>query len=153
MNGQEAKALRKRAGMSQAEFGMAIGLSRESVGRMERGSESIDRRSELAMRYIAEKAPVPPRSLAQIHEKVMSILDEAAVRGRVSYEAVVVLRTIPSEWVASDGSALGASLLQNAQGLIGIINCLDDADPYRAKVHEDLRQLKLAWAANRVQDG
>lgn len=107
MDGSEAKTLRKLAGMSQAGFGMAIGLSRETIGRMERGSESIDRRSELAMRYIAEKGPVPLRSLHQIHEKVAVILDEAAVRGRVSYENVMVLRTLPLDWAICDGGALG----------------------------------------------
>lgn len=150
MNGPEAKALRKAAGLSQAEFGAAIGLSRETIGRMERGSEPIDRRSELAMRYIAEKGLAPVSSLKQIHEKVAAILDEAAVRGQVSYEAVVLLRTLPSDWAASHGSAVGATLLHNAQGLIGIINSLDRADPYRTRAYEDLRQLKLAWAASGI---
>jgi DNA-binding XRE family transcriptional regulator len=151
MDGPAARALRKMAGMSQVEFGAAIGLSRETIGRMERGSEPVDRRSELAMRYIAEKGPVPLRSLQQIHEKVAAILDEAAVRGRVSYEAVMLLRTLPSDWAASDGGSVGASLLQSAQGLIGIINSLDGTEPYRTRAYEDLRQLKLAWAASRVE--
>lgn len=152
MDGSETKKLRQLTGMSQAEFGTAIGLSRETIGRMERGSEPVDRRSELAMRYIAEKGPLPLRSLQQIHEKVAAILDEASVRGRVSYEAVMALRTLPSEWASLHGSALGASLMQNVQGLIGIFNTLDDTDPYRVRAYEDLRQLKLAWAASRSDD-
>ncbi|AGH49025.1 MULTISPECIES: helix-turn-helix transcriptional regulator [Sphingomonas] len=53
MQGAELKALRKTAGMSQAEFAEAIGMSRETIGLMERDQEPIARRTALAARWIA----------------------------------------------------------------------------------------------------
>lgn len=42
MQGQELKALRKSAGMTQAEFGEALGLSGPFVGEMERDEKPIE---------------------------------------------------------------------------------------------------------------
>jgi hypothetical protein len=91
--------------------------------------------------------------LQQIHEKVAAILDEAAFRGRVSHEATMALRNLLADWVAFKGGAPGLSLLHTAQGVIGTINSLGDADPYRATAFEDLRQLKLAWGQLFAQGG
>lgn len=41
--------------MTQAQLGKEIGLSRECVGLMERGDAPIERRTELAVLYVAEK--------------------------------------------------------------------------------------------------
>lgn len=54
MQGEELKALRKATGMTQADFGTAMGLSRVSIGLMERGEAPIERRTILAARYLAE---------------------------------------------------------------------------------------------------
>ncbi|MEA1083198.1 helix-turn-helix transcriptional regulator [Sphingomonas sp. CD22] len=54
MQGEEMKALRTRAGLSQAELGEAIGMARETIGAMERGTHGIELRTELAVRYVAE---------------------------------------------------------------------------------------------------
>lgn len=147
MKGDEARDLRQQAGMSQADFAQAIGLSRETVGRMERGSEDIDRRTELAMRYIAEKGPVEPRSLRDLHQGVADILDEAAVRGRASVDSTRRLRTFSSEWSSAGGSAAGAALLMAAQGTVGMLNVSGDNDRLRNQTFGELRQLKLAWRA------
>jgi len=147
MNGEDVRVLRRLAGMTQIEFANAIGLSRETVGRMERGSEDIDRRTELAMRYVAEKGTLEPRSLREIHQTVADILDEAAVRGRVSIDSTRRLRTMNGEWAAIGGSAAGAALVLSAQGTVGMLSSMGDGDPYRNRAQAELRQLKLAWRA------
>jgi transcriptional regulator with XRE-family HTH domain len=133
--------------MSQAEFAHAIGLSRETVGRIERGAESIDRRTELAMRYIAEGGTAELQSLPEIHQIVSDILDEAAVRGRISLAAAKRLRGVSSEWAEAGGSATGAALLLSAQGTLGMLSSTGEDDPYRDKFFAELRQLKKAWRA------
>lgn len=54
MQPDELKALRNAAGLTQAEMANAIGLSRVTVGLMERGGAPIERRTELSIRYLAE---------------------------------------------------------------------------------------------------
>ena len=54
MQPDEMKSMRKAAGMSQAELGEAIGLSRVTVGVMERGEAPIEKRTGLAVRYVVE---------------------------------------------------------------------------------------------------
>lgn len=147
MTGEDVRTLRRQAGLSQIEFAEAIGLSRETIGRMERGSEDIDRRTELAMRYVAEKGPLEPRTLREVHQNVAEILDEAAVRGRVSIDSSRRLRGIPSEWAAAGGSAAGTALVISAQGTVGMLSSMGDKDPHRDRAFADLRQLKAAWRA------
>jgi DNA-binding XRE family transcriptional regulator len=147
MKGDEARDIRRQAGMSQADFAQAIGLSRETVGRMERGSEDIDRRTELAMRYVAKRGPLETRSLRDLHQGVADILDEAAVRGRVSVDSTRRLRTFSSEWPSAGGSATGSALLMAAQGPIGMFNVSEHNDRLREHTFGELRELKLAWRA------
>jgi DNA-binding XRE family transcriptional regulator len=52
MQPDEMKAIRKRLGMTQADFGEAIGMSRKAVNEMEAGKAVIERRTELAVRYL-----------------------------------------------------------------------------------------------------
>jgi DNA-binding XRE family transcriptional regulator len=54
MQPEEVKALRMEAGLSQAELAELIGMSRVTVGLMERGAAPIERRTELAIRYVVE---------------------------------------------------------------------------------------------------
>lgn len=53
MQPEELKALRQRLGMSQQAFADAIGMGREAVNKMESGKLPIERRTELAARYVA----------------------------------------------------------------------------------------------------
>lgn len=62
MQGEELKALRKRIGMTQAEFAAALGLTGTFIGMMERGEKAIEKRTELAACWIAH--------LAEASEKV-----------------------------------------------------------------------------------
>ena len=54
MQPEGLKALRMEAGLSQAELAEAIGMSRVTVGLMERGEAPIEKRTELAVRYVVE---------------------------------------------------------------------------------------------------
>lgn len=57
MHADELKAIRKAAGLSQAALGEAIGMARETVGAMERGTAPIETRTELAVRYVTMRPP------------------------------------------------------------------------------------------------
>jgi len=54
MQPEELKALRMEAGLSQVELAGLIGMSRVTVGLMERGEAPIEKRTELAVRYVVE---------------------------------------------------------------------------------------------------
>jgi DNA-binding XRE family transcriptional regulator len=56
MQPDELKALRKDAGWTQDEMAEAIGVSRVLIGQMERGQAPIERRTELAVRYVVDQA-------------------------------------------------------------------------------------------------
>lgn len=64
MQGEDLKALRKGAGMTQAELAEAIGMTGTSIGLMERGAAPIEKRTELAVRYIVEHAATIARTEA-----------------------------------------------------------------------------------------
>lgn len=51
MQADEMKTLRERIAMTQADLADALGISRKTIIRMEAGEE-IDRRTELALRYL-----------------------------------------------------------------------------------------------------
>lgn len=54
MQPDELKALRTGAGLTQQQLANAIGMTRVSVGLMERGQAPIERRTALAVRYVSE---------------------------------------------------------------------------------------------------
>lgn len=54
MQGDELKALRKQIGLTQSEMAQALGLTQTFIGMMERGEKAIERRTELAARYLLE---------------------------------------------------------------------------------------------------
>tara|TARA_B100000678_G_C18031651_1_gene430970 strand:- start:234 stop:416 length:183 start_codon:yes stop_codon:yes gene_type:complete len=56
MQADQIKAQRKAAGMTQAELGEAIGLSRVTIGLMERGQAPIEKRTWLAVLYVTQVA-------------------------------------------------------------------------------------------------
>ena len=56
MQPDEMKALRKSIGWKQDELAEAIGMSRVQIGLMERGVATIERRTELAVRYVTDQA-------------------------------------------------------------------------------------------------
>lgn len=61
MRGSDLRAMRRDAGMTQAELADAIGMTRETVGLMERDQAPIEKRTELAVRYVVHVAAKPTR--------------------------------------------------------------------------------------------
>lgn len=57
MNGDELRARRKAAGLTQAQLGVRLGLHRDFVGLMERGAQPIAERTALAVTAISPEAP------------------------------------------------------------------------------------------------
>jgi len=66
MQGSELRAIRKALGLNQAAFGQAMGLTGNFIALMERGEKPIERRTELAARYLA----LVPREIGQRGEVV-----------------------------------------------------------------------------------
>ena len=58
MQPNELREIRREAGMSQAELAEAIGMSRVTIGLMERGEAPIEKRTELAVRYVVYAASI-----------------------------------------------------------------------------------------------
>lgn len=54
MQGEELRALRKEMDLGQAALGAALGLTQQYIGMMERDQKPIERRTELAVRYLVE---------------------------------------------------------------------------------------------------
>lgn len=53
MQADELKTARKALGLTQAELGEAIGMTGTSIGLMERGAAPIEKRTALAVLYLA----------------------------------------------------------------------------------------------------
>lgn len=54
MQGSDLKAIRKSLGLSQKSMADALGITETYVGMMERGVKRIERRTDLAVRYLSE---------------------------------------------------------------------------------------------------
>lgn len=54
MQPDELRVIRKGLGFTQDQMGSAIGLSRKAINEMEAGKAPIERRTALAVRYLAE---------------------------------------------------------------------------------------------------
>lgn len=62
MRGEELRSLRKGLGWTLAKLAEQLGMSETYVGQMERDQKPIERRTELAARYLAltvDSAPMP----------------------------------------------------------------------------------------------
>lgn len=147
MDGSEASRLRRESGMSQSEFGAAIGVSRETIGRIERSPEQLDRRTELAMRYIAEGRLNRIPELPEIYDMVATVLDQTAVHGSPPYDYRDKLQSAAFYWQAKQGCADAGPLFARAQGVLGMLNVTPPGDAMRDPTFEQLRQLKLDWRA------
>lgn len=53
MQGSELKAIREALGWGQRKFAEEIGMTQTYIGLMERGEKPIEKRTELAARYLA----------------------------------------------------------------------------------------------------
>lgn len=73
MQGTELKALRKQAGMTQAEVAEALGMTQTYVGLMERGEAPIEKRTERMIQEIL-RARIDVSFSAALEKWVVSIL-------------------------------------------------------------------------------
>jgi transcriptional regulator with XRE-family HTH domain len=55
MQGSELKAIRETLGWGQRRFAEEIGMTQTYISQMEQGKKPIERRTELAARYLALK--------------------------------------------------------------------------------------------------
>lgn len=62
MQPDHMKSLRKAAGMTQEKLAAEIGMTRKSINDMENGRAPIERRTELAIRYVTERQAVDSQS-------------------------------------------------------------------------------------------
>lgn len=118
MQGHELKARRKMAGLSQQELAAEIDMSRETVGKMERGDAPIEKRTELAVMYITQNRGPRPPSLDMIIEEVDGLLN-AAQFVPAGNEAGFIhwkdsLQMSHGVWVNGEGTPLGTTLLYEA---------------------------------------
>jgi transcriptional regulator with XRE-family HTH domain len=145
MEAEEAKRLRKASGLSQAAFGAALGLSRGTISRLERGSEALDRRTELAMRYVAEGRLQRTPELSEIHEAVSQLLDQTARRGIPPYDYVERLGAASRQWQMQRDEPAVEALLQRIEDSLATLNMViaEDASPKRPT--KIVRELELAW--------
>lgn len=57
MQGEELRSIRKELGWTIADLAKQLDMSETYVGQMERGQKPIERRTELAARYLALTCP------------------------------------------------------------------------------------------------
>lgn len=57
MQGEQLRSIRKDLGWTIAEMAKQLGMSETYVGQMKRGQKPIERRTELAARYLALTCP------------------------------------------------------------------------------------------------
>ena len=75
MTGDELKAIRMSAEVTQGAFAAGLGLTPQFVGMMERGERPIDRRTELAAIYLHD--PTAGECLARVEAVFKDIVPEA----------------------------------------------------------------------------
>ncbi|MFK3857214.1 helix-turn-helix domain-containing protein [Agrobacterium pusense] len=149
MTGEEMRSLRLRTGLSQAALAGALGMSRESISRMERGRDTIERRTELALRYIVEIGLPGEDSLERVHQEVADVLADASVQASPSLQRTEKLKHSLEAWMAAGGSEAGRLLIYRAQGVIGQINVTMPHDPMWHRTVSDLTRVRMEWAALR----
>lgn len=146
MTGQEVKVLRLQTGYSQAELGAVIGLSRESIGRILRGATRVEKRVELALRYIALRGRNHERPLNRVKVVLGQVLDDASVGASPSVVRTKKLKQALDDWTAASGSDTSRQLIYRVQGVIGLINVTNPGDGCWGQVLRCLEQVRREWA-------
>jgi DNA-binding XRE family transcriptional regulator len=147
MQGEEIKARRKEAGMSQSELADAIGMARETIGQMERGTAPIELRTALAIRHVTEGNIVATRSAVDTHRHVATVLADIVKKGRIDPDDVQELKQAAVDWLPGGGGEIGDWLVTAA---ISIATKIRSNEPgsaiFQANVAEFLK-LQKAWMA------
>jgi transcriptional regulator with XRE-family HTH domain len=104
MQADELRDLRRAAGFTQSELADAIGMSTRMVNKMEAGEAAIERRTEMAVHYVA--------TLANSHTMfALALKMERAARGEASLDpedmedAATWLKaaaSLPRDWAGPD---------------------------------------------------
>lgn len=146
MQGEELKALRKAAGMSQSELADAIGMARETIGVMERGQSPIELRTELAVRYRTEGHFVGLRDRPTIVRHVAHVLAKVIADGEVAADDVREIREASRDWIAAGHGEVGSALLSTCLDML--IRIKGSGAPARLVPDWlELARLRDAWDA------
>lgn len=136
MQGTELRALRQQLGMTQEAFAQALGMSRKAVNEMEADKAPIERRTELAARYLAASHAPAPRLNVRASDvewvdhdgQVQTVIEGFKVvlfpqtRGRwsISLEHSSGYRPDYPRWEDSEEAAKSSALLAVQKGLIDL---------------------------------
>ena len=145
MSPGEFKSLRTDASMSQADLAQAIGMSRETVGQMERGTAPIERRTALAVRYVTQGPGRPKRTAADILHDVAETLDRAVVRGNANDDQMRRLERLEAEWKEARGAGIAGPLFLTTRGTLGMLRSATAGDPTQAPQQAELVRIKQQW--------
>ncbi len=145
MQGTELKAMRTSAGMSQAELGDAIGMSRETIGQMERGQAPIELRTALAVKQVTQDNFVGLRDVVTLHRHAAALFRDIHWKSRPSPDDRRELQAIRGDWSAAGGSLVGEGLLTTASHVVSQL--LEPGLADRA----ELSLFIQAWAAIGVE--
>lgn len=120
MQGEELKALREAAGMSQAELADEIGMSRESIGKMERGQAPIEKRTELAAQYVIEQVRLRMATTITLLMEACKIMEDVDTFGVAYPKHIKGLREVFAQWAPLGGENAGAIEILAALGGAGL---------------------------------
>lgn len=85
MDGDAFREHRKRAGLSQADLAVRLGLSRDYIGQMERGTASIAPRTAAAMQALAPPSQISPRQLTTT-DPLERMVEKALLEAAIDFE-------------------------------------------------------------------
>jgi len=99
MTGDEMRAVRTKIGLSQAEFGKKLGLSRVYVGLMERGNRKISTQTALAARTIKPKSINRP--VTQFENTKIAV-EKALLQSGVEFKTNAEVNNIAYDFYIAD---------------------------------------------------
>lgn len=144
MQPDELKAMRKQAGLSQGDLAAEVGLSQGFIGEMERGEKPIEKRTELAVRYLVEQRLGVRPSSDLVHEEIAGIFDDMIAEEKPDIMTRLALTKSKLQWIDAALPAIGLALLNEALEVSVILERPDDNDQLdQARRRIDL--IKAAW--------
>lgn len=147
MDAAELRALRTGKGMSQSELADALGITRETVGQMERGNATIEKRTALAVRFIMSECGLAARSPAVIMSDVADLLDKVMVRGAAFDDQMRSLSRLEAEWKEIKGLGVAGALFGLTRGTLGMLRASVPGDPMQMSQQASLVEQKQQWRA------
>jgi DNA-binding XRE family transcriptional regulator len=139
--------LRREAGMSQVELADAIGISQEMVVQMERGNAVIEKRTELAIKWVTSQPRAATRTRALIAHEVADLLDGAAEPGACHDDRLQRLTRLEDEWEVSGGPSAACALFVLTQGALKASRATAPANAGQAPHQANILRLEKLWRA------